>query len=1349
MYLICLVLSGFAKGTYAAYFPGTKCPEAPDKSLDSICGVVKSSKPTPVLKNGVVTYEAPRGVEGVSVYVYECDNQSPSCKKSGDLVYPFSSTSTNKDGMFYLWARKLDNYSETPSGANPNTVIFMSKRRYLVFACGKTLAGMQEIPSFLDLTYVVQEVNCPPMQAYATPDNKMSIIPNENSGLNVSLASQMGTDDMQKECNNYADKTDAWYKEWCDITSGSYINHLTMQLSFKTQQSATAPTGLAPLSPYTPVVSMNEDLHLSNADPRYMHGAGEGFMVLANAATGGNMKLFQKGAFWSRDCFIRYPDAEDNKFCIPIGTADTEQSRAQDYANNKLYIDSEFLVQNKLPNIPPLNSLKFYKEFPARQDITEYVQDPTDPAKFLSLQFANCIGSVFLRKDNQTTKDMYVSCSKLQKCNEKISGQNSYLNVQTTGGPARNLANPTTFREEYLANVSLSQLDLNARVCKINPYDDAEIPVTVAEIQPPWDPDPSKYKLDSTYWSAELIYYFGKNNVATKYGLAFQSLNDSFGVTGGTAVNVKTFVTGEEAASQPVKGGTWAMITGGGKRPNNTMAGAVAISSNQITKDTKNALTSLLSPPTKDGVYELKILSGILIPTLGSKTMKIGEYSKVNTEPEKIVIAPVDDRTIIRNTMFSGDLDHHPAIDQGLDNGNFNGTRTPTSAIYLTNPAINRIEALHAGSMLKTATANDLFDSFLSILYGKGTVDFTYNWSNLTSFIGLWWQNLFTNGQSKSFFDRKFSQATLPLAGAEPRNDLQTQFPIAEENFTKIFTLPVSTNLATNQWGPDNTCYPWHQLPDQVRCDTDKTESPDGISRTCRVDSCSSGTISCECQRDIDEIGVVTYTKICQNPAYNNEDNCSQADRLICAQNQMTCTSGACIAKYKDVKYGNDNTACDASRFVNVPPKPRPSFDVVRYTLTTEGAPSCVMSVAGPYECGGELRKDSELVTKTAWLPDNPNTIVPPQNADSLAVANNELRKSWQNPFAAKLTYAPAAFASGLSSITDTAPANDISKRKDSVAPGGDTQNGAVTRSTFAAPLLVKEPVYNKINLHCGIDDKTDNVTLVSNLQSASQMGSFMPGNWSCIVNDPPTPEIVDLDEYLKTYTLQPACNFNPSDACRNAIFSLVVPGGKSGSEDQLNSIKFSTTFINIMNIIATRVNMPASVLMSVISGEGTSSKYGYYFTPEGEQELKDASLPWYGSFPGCDEMNAASVGPYDLIRVWFNTALNADLSGITDQGDTGKVSDLLDELAMGRHKTASRCNFLDSTFVAAAMLRSGRNGYISSCDKWTWEDAAQALRRFTWGWDESAKPDGNVMYSPGSDDVRNSKSIFEACRSY
>jgi hypothetical protein len=772
-----------------------------------------------------------------------------------------------------------------------------------------------------------------------------------------------------------------------------------------------------------------------------------------------------------------------------------------------------------------------------------------------------------------------------------------------------------------------------------------------------------------------------------------------------------------------------------------------------------------LSPPTKDGVYELKVLSGTLIPTLGAKTMKIGEYSKVNPEPEKIVLTPDNDRTIISNTLFSGNLDHHPAVDNGLDligslANLFNGTRTPTSAIYLTNPAITRIGELKA--MGNDAKAYDIYDSFLSTQYGKGVLNLgDVGWTGYISFSNIW-LNALLGGNSKSFLDRINAQATLPLASAEPRNDLQTKFTLAEENFTGAFPLPEYPNLLRANWGAFNACYPWTELwNDGEKCDTDKSESLDGISRTCRVFLCNKPTIDCTCTRTVTHAIVegvpsvtVDYEKDCglaSNPS-NSPDDCSPADRRICAQNQVTCTGTPCLEEYNTpsppqhvADTSRDLATCDAGRFSGpIPGGTGVNVTVAPFEISLDGAPSCVVSVAGPYECGGELMKDSELITKTAALPDNPRTMVSPQNVDSLAIANNELRKSWQEPFGAKLTYAPAAFESGMSSITDTALANDISKRKGTIGPGGDTQNGAITRSTFAAPLLTKEPIYNKINLHCDIDDQTGTASLVSNLQNASQIGSFMPGNWACIVNDPPNPEVVDLDEYLKTYTLQPACNLNPSDACRDAFFSLVV-----SDPQQRANIKFSTTFVNILNVIATRVNMPASVLLSIISGEGTSSKYGYYFTLEGEQELKDASLPWYGSFPGCDEMNAAAIGPYSLIRVWFNAALEANLNGITDQGDTGKVKDLLDELALGRRKTASRCNFLDSSFVAAAMLRGGAGGRpLYSCDGWTWNDAAQALRRFSWGWDESAKPDGNVMYSPGQNDERNSKGIFDACRS-
>lgn len=1340
MYSICLVLSGFMKETYAEYIPGTKCPKAPDKSLDSICGVVKSAKPTPVVKDGVVSYEAPKGIPGVSVYVYECDNQSPSCKLNGDLVRPFSSTSTNKDGMFYLWARKLDNYEETGGGPSTQRNV-MSKKRYLVFSCGKTLAGMQEIPSYLDLTYVIQEVDCGPIQAYVAPKNVMSVLPNEDSIPNQLLANQMGTDDMEKDCTDMLARGDLDnYAVLCDpMNKDKYRNHLTAQFSFKPEQSIQAKNGLFPISNYTTLVSMNVDLKLQNADPRFMHGDAGGFMTLANIAGTGSMEIFPEGPFWSRDCIIKYPN--DKEFCMTPGaqnvdeaTDPTRSGRIADYTSD-LYTNSDFVIQNKLPNIPPKNSLRFYKEFPARQDIMEFIQDPTDPAKFLSLQFSNCIGSVFLRKDNEIAKDKYVACSKLQKCNEVVSRQNSYLNIQTTGGPAKLLASPNTFRDEYLANVPMGIE--GARVCKINPENDAEEAIRVGQIQPPWeDFDPSVHKLDSSYWSPELIYYFGKNNVAAKYGFTFQSNNDSF-IASGSPVNEKPFTAGEEAASQPVRGGFFAMYTSGGKRPNNTMAGAVAISSNKVTKDSSNALTSLLSPPTKDGLYELKILSGIIVPTLGSKTMRVGEFSKVNDFPEEITIEPEDDQEIISNRLFGGNLDHHPLIDQGWDiNGLFNGTRTPTSAIYLTDPAINRIKALAT----LNKSAYDIYDSFLSTIYGKGTIDFSF--SSWPAFISAIVSSV---NPSKSFLDRVNADTTLPLTGAEARNDLQTEFTLSEENFTSKFPLPTPDNLDVTAWGGKGgnvDCYEWHIIPiaiypidiEEETCNTDKTESPDEISRTCRVDICKATKIDCTCEREAHS-GITTFILTCnkRNPyAGSDPTECSVPDKLICAQNQFSCigeTSGGsgeknCLSN----TYGGEidaavsKASCDADKFAGKPSE----TTIVPFTITVPNAPACMVSRAGPYTCGGTLEKDSELVTKTGTLPDNPRTVVPPQNADSVAIANNELRKSFQSPFEARFTYGPAAFESGDSSIR-TVGDNNIAKRKGTLGIGGDTQNGAITRGMFSAPLLTEDPVYNKVNLHCSIEDNTNTGAFVSNLQSAEQMGSFQTGNWACMVNDPPIPEVVDLKEYFTRFPVKPACKFNPSDTCVYDVFSLVFGPSTPIPED----VKFSPAFVNILNAAASRINIPASVLMSLISGVGKQTKYGYYFTTEGEKDLEDASYPWYGSFPGCDEMNSAAVGPYDLILQWFN-------------GGVKVIKGPLDELAVGRHKTAARCNFLDSTFVTAAMLKSVVGA--SNCENWTWEDARQALLKFAWGFELQGQPEGNTLFSVDNDE-RNTKLIFEHCK--
>ena len=70
------------------------CPSASNPNLVSICGRVTQATAQPqVLYDGTTAPSVSQvPVKGVSVYLYECDNTSRSCKRDGLLVHPFSST---------------------------------------------------------------------------------------------------------------------------------------------------------------------------------------------------------------------------------------------------------------------------------------------------------------------------------------------------------------------------------------------------------------------------------------------------------------------------------------------------------------------------------------------------------------------------------------------------------------------------------------------------------------------------------------------------------------------------------------------------------------------------------------------------------------------------------------------------------------------------------------------------------------------------------------------------------------------------------------------------------------------------------------------------------------------------------------------------------------------------------------------------------------------------------------------------------------------------------------------------------------------------------------------------------
>jgi hypothetical protein len=336
---------------------------------------------------------------------------------------------------------------------------------------------------------------------------------------------------------------------------------------------------------------------------------------------------------------------------------------------------------------------------------------------------------------------------------------------------------------------------------------------------------------------------------------------------------------------------------------------------------------------------------------------------------------------------------------------------------------------------------------------------------------------------------------------------------------------------------------------------------------------------------------------------------------------------------------------------------------------------------------------------------------------DSIAIADNELRQSFQAPTCNKLVYYVAAFASGKSSITDsTAP--DIAKNKDTIGVGG---SGTLIRQMFSVPIGNAEPL-NPINYHC----------------NGSPGGG---GVWDCTIKQSPNPEIVNIYSLLVTK----ACSLNPTKECSDKIFgenyvgpaSIIYPVCQTYKpmDSNYGTNNFSAEFIRIISAAATKFEIPAPVLLAYMNGIGKLQKYNFYWSISGAADLFDASAPWYGTLARCDDMNIAAQGPFDWLLFWFNDTLK-------DKNVETNAQNALNGISSGRGNTASRCNFLDAAYTAAAAISKFHKGCPGN-----WGDYQEALSSITFGSDRvgSYVTGANAMYS---NDVNNpNKQIFESCK--
>lgn len=1267
------------------------CPESGDPNLVSICGRVTQAMAYPrTLSDGTTSPSVSQvPVKGVSVYLYECDNTSRSCKRDGLLVHPFSSTSTNKDGLFHLVGRKLENIW-SHSYPNPYTndikkveetvnIANQSKKRYLVFKCGDYFQGIHIIPSYVDLAGIIHEVNCPkeylPLEteefSYVPPLIQFDFIGG------VKLAAHMGIE--EKEGENYYPTQRAEHTESHTDEQGNVI--------WDGLETAVQ----AHYEEYANKKNQSVQVILKGGDPRFTtpdKDTGKR-QAIASAATdnpidfiksllGKDMlkdKVPQLGAWYAPDCYIQY-SLDPNK-------GDVDWTEYCELSEEEIYTREDVVTQILLPSLPPKQSLLYYRPLEIRNEISAYYQDQDDLAKFLGSTWANCVGPVYKRiwetDPNEFTTPEYPDCELLRQCNSTIN-PDSDINVLTANGPAQALMAPGTLKNlEYEAVPHIP-------VCLI---DGEEEPILLSQIQRPGQ---SCQEYDATtgegmrlckggaYWNNYFLTNLGNNNTSTQFGYVGENKEDSYirkttesgeVPKDGKDTNKVPLFKGGDGDRNFQAGAQGVNIGSGDKSGQGSGKAAMHVASGtEASLSSVEATADFLDSPIKNEEVK-KDISGGIPYYISSRPVAWGQFSTTNSYPEQIITSKEKDEAYLDDYAFSKEMEcescgkeHYPedffekydeiTIEGGKEGS---GARTPFEGNTVTTAAEKRVKEIkkldtdwqdELDSTLSVATGHSYIDWGMAKMKGKPKEDDLF-----LQFIKLILRNLFGNQQKtedKIFVDR------------EPENLIdykeEGQFKFNDElvaygylvngsNFIELFGCPDGT--MPGSWPQPATdegkkavskCYPWHPLDWGESCNTAKLCRNEDLSQTCRVDVCDKG--------------IVKIKYVCESP-YN--------PKVI---SRETIRTGDCDFSY-DCATHQRNTGTPPNR-IQVPVDVCPSFSYgpTEYTYE-EGYNYCTVSRAGPNQCDGNILFDAEVAVHSQTIYDQDDDNSPKSfNADNIPETGLNLFKAIRDPVSEDIAPLPAAWVSVSSSLSETEP--DTSLRKD--FPGIGVGTNFLTRAQFGQFNTTSsgdqlEPLY----IHC------------SNSELATE-GSWDDGK-DCQFATLPEPEIVEI-KVLEEELQRELAESEVSDTqcvlredltqCEELILGISESG---------DPLKFSDTFNLILNLAGEKFDVEPAAILLYMHKIGADKEYAHYWSEEGEEDLKKTALAWYDTFSFCDDLEPVKQPPFDWKLTWFYEMFytTAKPTGTTNS-PKGVLNDLL-----GREATGSRCNFIDSVFTLAGSL--------------------------------------------------------------
>jgi len=1289
------------------------CPESGNPNLVSICGRVTQALASPmVLSDGSTAPSVSQvPVEGVSVYLYECDNTSRTCKRDGLLVHPFSSTSTNKDGLFHLVGRKLENpwvqkyldqYREDTNIEDDVTVTNQSKKRYLVFKCGDYFQGIHIIPSYFNLTEIIHEVNCPKeyLPSGADTFEYMEPFPQFDFIGGVKLAAQMGVDPEDEyyplQTGSHVDKDGDGTFDGIETTIQAHYDRYANQ----TNQSV-------------PII-------LEGADPRFTKNPSAKFDAIraSNFWTnlidkGVDILVPTLGAWYSEDCVIQYENYQRKHALTPDWTPYCH------FSEDDLYTDAKYYTQTLLPALPPKQSILYYRPLEIRNEISGYYQDNDDLAKFSGMMFANPVGGVYKREWEKTPTDAdkptYPDCELYKAANNTLGSGDGSLNTLTANGVAQGFMTPGSIDNLYY------EADPNTPICLIKGQ---EKPVLLKEIQRPGQIicDEGMRLCDGgAYWNNYFLTNLGTSNSTMQFGLAGENKEDSYSrkttadgevSKDGKDINSVPFAQQGEGGGEPEKevtggrkvearlttaGGQGAVPNSGDVYGNNSGKAVTSVagipSGTEVVSSTEN-LTNIFGQPYADK-QNLKEISDGIPYYISTRPVALGQFSKTNEYPNAIITSGSQDTGVdldgdgtidkdgyLDPYAFNNEMkcescgdEHYPEdiFDADIINirggSKWGGSRTPFEGITLTTAAENRTKDLASGPRW-----SDRLDSAISVSTGHSYID----WgmvkvkgrpkNTLIGFLLTAFERLFKSSdrkENKTFADRNPTS----LGDTETNNEFKNRdelvaygFKVNEGNFTTLFPMPTdscgSEVWDAGCWGNDGGtgCYPWHSLPPGESCDTAKEE---GIySRTCRLDTCKSGKI--------------TWTFDC---TLDSEGNFNEPSNVVTKLEDVYGNNYRCTA------YTRDQCMKSQKQTVNgeIPPN-SPTCDRVGVNTEEYEYDYCLVARAGPNECDGNVQIDSEVQVYSQTIYDQDQINSPKSyNVDAVADAGLNLYNAFRDPYSENLTVLPAAWVSVSSSLSETEP--DVSLRKD--FPGIGSGANFLARAQFGQPNSFDmsselAPMY----IHC------ENDVLKTT------------GNWDdgkgCKFANLPDPEILKIEDLKnelestleeKNTNGEPTCLLNEDlSECERLVLGTTDSGAR---------LKFSDAFKLILNLAGNKFDVEPAAILVYMHKLGVDKKYAHYWSEEGEEDLKKASLPWYGGFPFCDDLEPVKQAPYDWKLTWFSEMLKQ--SGVP-LGTTDSPKGVLKDL-FGRQDTTSRCNFIDSTFTLAGSL-ARMLYYISGSDR-------------------------------------------------